>query len=110
DTPVIDWATFLNSRWTPLVKTSSSRFSAVSVLTMRSAPSVSFDHTRTRALLRGVGLDHADTTQRLVEPPGHLRVDLAALAEERPQLVEGDGHRRTEGADHDDVEQRQDPG
>src|SRR6185503_16910269 len=61
------------------------------------------------ALLRGVGLDNADATQRLVEPPGHLRVDLAALAEERPQLVEGDGHRRAEGAERDDVDQRQDP-
>ena len=29
DTPVIDFATLRNRRWTPLVNTSSSRFSAV---------------------------------------------------------------------------------
>ena len=29
ETPVIDWATLRNRRWTPLLKTISSRFSAV---------------------------------------------------------------------------------
>ena len=37
------------------------------------------------ALLRRVRLDDADAAERLGEPAGDLRVDLAALAEQRPQ-------------------------
>ena len=37
------------------------------------------------ALLRRVGLDDADAAERFGEAAGHLGVDLAALAEERPQ-------------------------
>ena len=37
------------------------------------------------ALLRGVALDDADAAERFGEPAGDLRVDLAALAEQRPQ-------------------------
>ena len=40
------------------------------------------------ALLRGVGLDDADAAERLGQPAGDLGVDLAALAEQRPQPLE----------------------
>jgi hypothetical protein len=39
------------------------------------------------ALLGGVGLDDADAAERLVQPAGDLGVDLAALAEQRAQLL-----------------------
>ena len=39
------------------------------------------------ALLGGVGLDDADAAERFGEPAGHFRVDLAALAEQRPQAA-----------------------
>ena len=46
------------------------------------------------ALLGGVGLDDPDAAERLVQPAGHLGVDLAALAEQRPQPLERQRHRR----------------
>ena len=48
------------------------------------------------ALLGGVGLDDADAAERLVQPAGDLGVDLAALAEERPQRLERVAHRAAE--------------
>ena len=45
------------------------------------------------ALLGGVGLDDADAAERFVEAAGDLGVDLAALAEERPQPLERGRHR-----------------
>ena len=39
------------------------------------------------ALLGRVGLDDADAAERLGQPAGDLGVDLAALAEERPQRL-----------------------
>ena len=54
------------------------------------------------ALLGGVGLDDADAAERLVEPAGDLGVDLAALAEERPQPFERERHHAAEGRQHDD--------
>ena len=49
------------------------------------------------ALLGGVGLDDADAAERLDQPAGDLGVDLAALAEQRPQALEGERHRAAEG-------------
>ena len=51
DTPVSDFATFRSSRCAPLAKTSSSRFSAVYDLTMRTPPSVSASRPVTSALI-----------------------------------------------------------
>ena len=48
------------------------------------------------ALLGGVGLDDADAAERLGEPAGDLGVDLAALAEQRPQRPERVGHAAAE--------------
>ena len=51
ETPVIDLAMFRNSRCAPLVKTISSRFSAVYDLTMRMPPSDSVRRPVTSALI-----------------------------------------------------------
>ena len=51
DTPVSDFATFLNSRCAPFANTSSSRFSAVYALTMRTPPSDSARRPVTSALI-----------------------------------------------------------
>ena len=61
------------------------------------------------ALLGGVGLDDADAAERLVEPAGDLGVDLAALAEERPQALERERHRAAERAERDERGERQLP-
>ena len=61
------------------------------------------------ALLGGVALDDADAAERLGEPPGDLGVDLAALAEQRPQRLEGVGHAAAEQAQHDHRDDRQAP-
>ena len=61
------------------------------------------------ALLGGVALDDADAAQRLGQPAGHLGVDLAALAEERPQRLEGVGHAAAEDAEHDDRDDGEPP-
>ena len=50
------------------------------------------------ALLGGVALDDADAAERLGQPAGDLGVDLAALAEQRPQRLEGVGHAAAERA------------
>ncbi len=70
DTPVIDFATLRNRRCDALRE------------------------DELLALLGGVGLDDADAAERLVQAAGHLGVDLAALAEERPQALERERHRR----------------
>ena len=44
-----------------------------------------------------------------VEPAGDLRVDLAALAEQRTQLVERQRHRAAERAQRDERDERQLP-
>ena len=44
------------------------------------------------ALLGGVRLDDAHAAERFGEPAGDLGVDLAALAEQRPQPLEGGRH------------------
>ena len=54
------------------------------------------------ALLGRVGLDDADAAERFGEPAGHLRVDLAALAEQRPQPLERHRHPAAEGAEDQD--------
>ena len=51
DTPVSDFATFLNRRCAPFANTSSSRFSAVYTLTMRTPPSDSARRPVTSALI-----------------------------------------------------------
>ncbi len=51
DTPVNDCATLRNSRWAPFANTSSSRFSAVYALTMRTPPSDSASRPVTSALI-----------------------------------------------------------
>ena len=58
------------------------------------------------ALLGGVGLDDADAAEAFGEASGHFGVDLAALAEERPQSLEGHRHAAAEGAEHDDGDGR----
>ena len=74
DTPVSDFATLRNSRCAPLR-----------------------EH-QLFALLRRVGLDDADAAERFGEPAGHLGVDLAALAEQRPQPLERRRHPAAERA------------
>ncbi len=61
------------------------------------------------ALLGGVGLDDPDAAERLVQPAGDLGVDLAALAEERPQAVEGERHRAAERGQRDERREREPP-
>ena len=61
------------------------------------------------ALLRRVGLDDPDAAERFGEPAGDLRVDLAALAEERPQALERRRHAAAEGAEHEDRDSGQLP-
>ena len=61
------------------------------------------------ALLRRVGLDDADAAERFGEPAGHLGVDLAALAEQRPQALERRRHAAAERAEHEDRDRRQLP-
>ena len=85
ETPVIDCATLRNRRCTPLRE------------------------DQLLALLRRVGLDDADAAERLVQPAGHFRVDLAALAEERPEPLERQRHRAAEGGERDDGDRRQAP-
>ena len=51
------------------------------------------------ALLGRVGLDDADAAERFGEPAGDLGVDLAALAEERPQPLERRRHAAAERAE-----------
>ena len=78
DTPVIDCAMLRNSRLTPLRE------------------------DELLALLRGVGLDDPDAAERFVQPAGDLGVDLAALAEERPQPLERERHRAAERRQRDE--------
>ena len=54
------------------------------------------------ALLGGVGLHDADAAERLREPAGDFRVDLAALAEDRAQVSERVAHDAAERGEHDD--------
>ena len=54
------------------------------------------------AFLRRVGFDDAHAAERLGEPAGDLRVDLAALAEERAQLLERHRHAAAEDAEDQD--------
>ena len=61
------------------------------------------------ALLRGVGLDDADAAERFGEPAGDLGVDLAALAEQRPQRAERVGHAAAEDGQHQDRDDGQVP-
>ena len=58
------------------------------------------------ALLGVVALDHAHAAQRFGQAPGDFGVDLAALAEDRPDLGEGLATARSEDRD----EQRGQPG
>ena len=53
------------------------------------------------ALLGGVALDDANAAERFGQPAGDLGVDLAALAEERPQRPEGVRHAAAEQRQHD---------
>jgi hypothetical protein len=48
------------------------------------------------ALLCGVGLDDANASEGLTQPPGKLGVDLSALAKYRPQPRKSDGHASSE--------------
>ena len=61
------------------------------------------------ALFRVVSLDHPNAAQRFREPPCHLGVDLAALAENGPDrregLVQGEG-KATERTDGDQRQRR----
>ena len=61
------------------------------------------------ALLGGVALDDANAAERLGEAAGHLRLDLAALAEQRPQPLERIGHAAAEQAEHDGRDERHAP-
>ncbi len=47
--------------------------------------------------LRDVGLQHADAPEAFAQPARHLGVDLAALAEDGPQLPERERHGSAEG-------------
>ena len=61
------------------------------------------------ALLGRVGLDDADAAERFGEPAGDLGVDLAALAEQRPQPLERGRHAAAERAEDHDRDERQLP-
>ncbi len=61
------------------------------------------------ALLRRVGLDDAHAAERLGEASRHFRVDLPALAEERPQPLESERHAGPERAQDDDRDRGQLP-
>src|SRR5262245_19762455 len=70
------------------------------------------DARREHALLLGlrhVGLDHAHAADRLGQPPRDVGGDLAALAEERPELLEGDRHGEAEARQRHEDHQRQPP-
>ena len=54
------------------------------------------------APLGRVGLHDADAAERLVQPAGDLGVDLAALAEQRPERLERVAHRAAERREHQD--------
>ena len=61
------------------------------------------------AIFRDVGLDHAHAAERLRKAAGHLRLDLAALPEDRPQALEGIGHPAAEEHEHDERDGGQAP-
>ncbi len=61
------------------------------------------------ALLGGIRFDDANAAKRLREPPGDLGVDLAPLAEDRPQLLEGVPHHPAEGPENDERDERELP-
>ena len=75
DTPVIDFAT------------------------LRIQPVHPLGEHQLLALLGRVGLDDADAAEGFVEPARDFGVDLAALAEERPQPVERQRHAAAERAE-----------
>ena len=60
-------------------------------------------------LLGGVGLDDPDPTERLVQAAGHFGIDLPALAEERPEAIEGDRHRAAERGQRPKRREREPP-
>jgi hypothetical protein len=64
---------------------------------------------RLLAPLGAVRLHDADAVQRLVQPPGDLRVDLAALAEDRPQRLERRRHPRAEDRQQHEDRERHHP-
>ena len=61
------------------------------------------------APLGRVGLDDADAAERFGEPAGDLGVDLAALAEQRPQARERHRHHAAEDAEQHQRDRRQPP-
>ena len=61
------------------------------------------------ALLGGVGLDDPDAAERLGEAAGDFGVDLAALAEQRPQRAERERHPAAEDAEDDQRDGGQPP-
>ena len=61
------------------------------------------------SLLDAIGLDDADTAQGLPKSARHLRVDLPAFAEQRPQPLEHGGHHQTEQDQNDQGDHRQPP-
>ena len=61
------------------------------------------------ALFRHVRFHDADAAQRFGQPSRHLRVDLAALAEERAQALERGCHPAAERAEDQDRDHRQLP-
>src|SRR5207249_4631166 len=61
------------------------------------------------AALRAIRLDDADAAKRLAQPPRHVRVELAAIAEQRPQLSERVRHAAPEAAEDQDRDQGEPP-
>ena len=72
-------------------------------------PVRTFGEDQLFALLGGVRLDDADAAERFGEAAGDLGVDLPALAEQRPQPIEGRRHPAAEQAEDDDGHERQLP-
>ena len=61
------------------------------------------------ALLRRIRLDDANTAQRFSQAAGDFRVDLAALTEEWPQLIKGEGHHAAKSSQREQRDRRQAP-
>ena len=59
--------------------------------------------------LGGIGLDDAHPAQRLGEPSGELGIELAALAEQRADALEGERHDGAEDGEDGDVDEGEPP-
>ena len=100
ETPVSDWATLRNSRCAPFAKTSSSRFSAVYALTMRTPPSDSASRPVTSALICPRSRNSGRRRLNAVAiPPPNSDEDDQRDHRQLPVQVEEDAERDDRGED-----------